>query len=76
MEAEHLVHDFNGTFVIAGQLINGIKALLEPLHNQIKIHILTADTFGTSKEELIGINREFKIENAASLDGSKRNVRQ
>lgn len=71
LEAEHLVLDFNGTLAIDGKLINGIKALLEPLRNQIKIHILTADTFGTSKDELIGIDCEFKIVNAASQDVQK-----
>ncbi|HAR39396.1 MAG: ATPase P [Bacteroidetes bacterium GWD2_45_23] len=61
LEAEHLVLDYNGTLAIDGKLIPGIRPLLEKLSNQIKIHILTADTFGTSKQELAEINCELEI---------------
>jgi len=52
IEAEHLVLDFNGTLAIDGKLIDGVKPLLEKLSQFLTIHVLTADTFGTSKEEL------------------------
>jgi len=60
-EAEYLVLDYNGTLAIDGKLIPGIKSLLEKLSNQLKIHILTVDTFGTSKQELAEINCELEI---------------
>lgn len=52
IEAHHLVLDFNGTLAIDGKIIEGIKPLLQRLAHDIAIHILTADTFSTSKEEL------------------------
>jgi soluble P-type ATPase len=61
LEAEHLVLDYNGTLAIDGKLIVGIRSLLAKLSGQIKIHILTADTFGTSKQELSEITCELEI---------------
>ena len=61
IEAIHLVLDFNGTLAINGKLIEGTKPLLEFLGNQLTIHVLTADTFGTSKRELSGIKCVSKI---------------
>jgi len=42
-----LVLDFNGTLAIDGIVISGIINLLERLSQNVHIHILTADTFGT-----------------------------
>ena len=56
IEATHLILDFNGTLAIDGKLIEGTKPLLELLGNQLTIHVLTADTFGTAERELSGIN--------------------
>jgi P-type E1-E2 ATPase len=61
LEAEHLALDYNGTLAIDGKLTPGIKSRLEELSHQIKIHILTADTFGTSEKELANINCELEI---------------
>ena len=55
IEAEHLVLDYNGTLAIDGKLIDGVKPLLEKVSRKIKLHVLTADTFGTSARELKGI---------------------
>jgi len=56
VEAAHLVLDYNGTLAIDGKLIEGVFPLLKVLGNHLTIHILTADTFGTSKGEVSGIN--------------------
>jgi soluble P-type ATPase len=56
IEAKHLVLDYNGTLAIDGKLIDGTRQLLELIGRKLSIHVLTADTFGMSKEELIGIN--------------------
>lgn len=61
IEAGHLVLDFNGTLAIDGKLIDGIKPLLELLSNQLTVHVLTADTFGTAESELSGINCTLKV---------------
>lgn len=73
MVAEHLVLDYNGTLAIDGKLIDGLLPILKTLSSHITIHILTADTFGTSKEELIGINCKLMILSPDSQDLYKEN---
>jgi P-type E1-E2 ATPase len=51
----HLVLDFNGTIAVDGKLINGVKALLMGLADNIIVHVITADTFGSVEKELTGI---------------------
>jgi len=61
LQLEHLVLDFNGTLACDGRLIQGVRARLKDLANQIKIHVLTADTFGGVASELQGIPCEVSI---------------
>jgi soluble P-type ATPase len=61
IEAEHLLLDYNGTLAIDGKLIAGVKELLEVLSKQLSIHILTADTFGTVKNEITGLTHTLEI---------------
>lgn len=58
---EHLVSDFTGTLSVDGRLILGVKERLNEISKLLKIHILTADTFGRAKEELKDINCEVHI---------------
>lgn len=51
LELRALVLDFNGTIAVGGKLIEGVKERLQTLSNSLKIHVLTADTFGTAKAE-------------------------
>jgi soluble P-type ATPase len=44
LNLEHLVLDFNGTLSFNGELINGVAEALAHLSNQLKVHVLTADT--------------------------------
>jgi len=57
----HLVSDFTGTLSVSGQLIPMMDARLNKLAELMKIHILTADTFGKAQAELEGINCEIHI---------------
>jgi len=61
VEVEHLVLDYNGTLAIDGKLIDGVQPLLEKLSRKINLHVLTADTFGTSANALSGINCSLEI---------------
>jgi P-type E1-E2 ATPase len=61
LQLKHLVLDYNGTLAIDGKLMAGAKPLLQLLSNQITIHILTADTFGTSINELSGIKCTLEV---------------
>lgn len=58
---EHLVSDFTGTLSVDGRLIPGVRERLNELSKILRIHILTADTFGRAREELKDINCEVHI---------------
>jgi soluble P-type ATPase len=68
---EHLVTDFTGTLSVDGKLIPGVKERLNKISEFLKIHVLTADTFGKAKEALSGINCEIHILQGKDLDLQK-----
>lgn len=58
---EHLVSDFTGTLSVDGRLIPGVRERLNELSKLLRIHILTADTFGRAREELRDIYCDIHI---------------
>ncbi len=54
-EATDLVMDFNGTLAIEGQLIEGVRTRLIELSSLLRLHVVTADTFGMAADELKGL---------------------
>ena len=48
----HLVLDFNGTLAVDGKLLPGVKRRLDRLARQLRIHVVTADTFGKARAAL------------------------
>ncbi len=61
LRLEHLVLDFNGTMACDGELFEGIRERLEALSAQLRIHILTGDTFGKARSQLVGIPCDLSI---------------
>ena len=61
IKLKHLVSDFTGTLSVDGTLLPGIREQLNTLSEQLKIHIVTADTFGKAEAELKDINCEIHI---------------
>lgn len=55
VEIDHLVFDYNGTLATDGRLVPGAKELLRTLSENATLHVITADTFGTVREQLIDI---------------------
>ena len=47
---EHVIFDVNGTLALDGIILPGVKDLLKTLNDQVKIHLLTADTHGKQNE--------------------------
>ena len=68
---EHLVSDFTGTLSVDGKLLSGVKERLNKISEFLKVHILTADTFGKAKVELKGINCEMHI-----LEGKDHDIQK
>jgi soluble P-type ATPase len=55
LRLDHLVLDFNGTLACDGELLDGVKDRLDALAGTLHIHILTADTFGKARAQLVGV---------------------
>lgn len=74
IEIENIIFDYNGTIAVDGQLIHGVKDLINELSENVNIYILTADTYGTVISECAFINAKvltFPNENAGE---SKRKI--
>jgi soluble P-type ATPase len=61
LRLEHLVLDYNGTLARDGELLDGVKERLDALAGTLHIHILTADTFGKARSQLVGIPGDLSI---------------
>jgi soluble P-type ATPase len=48
----HLVCDFNGTLACNGQLLPGVRDLLQDVSRLVDVHVITADTFGGARDQL------------------------
>jgi soluble P-type ATPase len=46
LRLEHLVLDYNGTLAVDGRLAAGVQERLLRLAEDLRIHVVTADTFG------------------------------
>ena len=68
---KHLASDFTGTLSINGRLVPGIKELLNRVAAIVDVHVLTADTFGTARSELAGVQCRIQILAGNNEDAQK-----
>lgn len=68
---ENLVSDFTGTLSVDGRLLPGVRERLNMIAKSLKVHVLTADTFGKARVELEGVNCEIHI-----LEGENHDVQK
>lgn len=68
---QHLVSDFTGTLSVDGGLLPGVKEQMNRVAEMLKLHVLTADTFGRARAELEGIKCEIHI-----LDGDEHDLQK
>ncbi len=61
LQLRYLVLDYNGTIAHNGHLITSISPLLKELSKQLKVYVITADTFGTVEAEVAGLGVEVKV---------------
>jgi soluble P-type ATPase len=52
LRLEHLVLDYNGTLAADGALISGVGGRVRTLAAHLRVHVVTADTFGKVREEI------------------------
>ena len=61
LQLAHLVVDFNGTLAVDGELLPGVREALSDFAPSIRIHVITADTFGFAGEQLAGLPVDLTI---------------
>jgi len=61
LQLEHLVLDYNGTIAEDGILLDEVKALLPALCERYRVHVITADTFGSVAAQLEGFDVQITV---------------
>jgi len=61
LKLQNLVFDFNGTLAVDGKLLPNLKEKMAVFSKKLKIFVVTADTFGSAREELSGLPLTIKI---------------
>jgi soluble P-type ATPase len=72
LRLSHLVLDYNGTMACHGRLIDGVAEKLAALAPRLAIHILTADTFGTVKDQVAHLPADLVVIPPGEQDRAKR----
>lgn len=68
---EHVVLDFNGTLARDGQLLAGVEERIALLSIQARLHVCTADTFGTAVAQTGRFDLDLVILNPGGEDQQK-----
>ena len=76
LEIQHIVCDYNGTIAKDGQLLPNTIERLRILSTDFRLHVITADTFGTVASQLKGENIEVKVLSSANHTQEKANYIQ
>lgn len=67
-----LVTDYSGTLSCGGKLTAGVQERLLRLHELLEVHVLTSDTFGTVRRELVNIPVNIEVLDAEAHDVQKQ----
>ena len=67
----HLVLDFNGTLAVDGAVLPGVKPKLRKLGQSLRLHVVTADTFGKARASLAGVHCELHVLAPGNEDRAK-----
>jgi len=71
LRLEHLVLDYNGTMALDGRLLRGVEMRLERLARSLRMHVVTADTFGRARTELARVKCKLEILRPGREDRAK-----
>jgi soluble P-type ATPase len=71
LQLVHLVLVYNGTLAVDGKVLRGVGEALTALSSELKIHVITADTFGFAASQLAGLPVKLTILPVASQAEAK-----
>ncbi len=71
LDIEHVVMDYNGTLACDGGLIKKTGPLFNQLSPHVRLHVITADTFGMVKEHLSPYDIHLNIIEKSNQDELK-----
>jgi P-type E1-E2 ATPase len=71
LSLQHLVLDYNGTMACDGELLAGVRERLTALADTLRLHILTGDTFGKARSQLVGLPCALSVLPAQGQDQRK-----
>jgi soluble P-type ATPase len=71
LRLEHLVLDYNGTLALDGRVLPGVKPRLRRLARSLRIHVVTADTFGKARAGLGDLDCALEILTHGGEDRAK-----
>lgn len=57
----HVVFDYNGTIARDGRIIPGVKKEIQQFSDRLGFHVLTADTFGSVKQQVHGMDAVLTV---------------
>jgi soluble P-type ATPase len=72
LKLDHLVLDFNGTIALDGRLIETARERIDRLSSMLDIHIVTADTHGSVKQQTKNVNCSVHIIGQNNQDQEKK----
>ena len=72
VQLNHLVLDYNGTIACDGDVLPEVKEALKDLSNKLKIHILTADTYGEVQDKVKDVDCRLFVLERRNQDTAKR----
>jgi P-type E1-E2 ATPase len=76
LELTDAVCDYNGTLAADGLLIDGVHERIQRLSSELRVHVVTADTFGSAATQLQRLPCALVILNAENQAEAKRDFVQ
>lgn len=75
LQIKNLLLDFNGTIAHDGKLIASIKERIYRIHETgIEVHVITADTHGTVKQECLDLPVKIQIFDNSNASANKKEI--
>ena len=76
LELTDIVCDYNGTLAADGLLLEGVNERIRRLSSHLRVHVVTADTFGSAAAQLLSLPCALVVLDAGKQAEAKRDFVQ